>query len=63
MPFYKYYFALSKEVAFISEGVTRALQYEPSLEAESDFFDATVQKVRLAILHGKSQFHALRCFF
>jgi len=38
VPFYKYCFALSKEVAFVSEGVTRALQYKPSLEAESDLF-------------------------
>ena len=37
-PFYKYHFALRKEAAFVSEGVTRALQYKPPLEAESDGF-------------------------
>lgn len=42
MPFHKHHSALSKEVEFISERVTGVLQYESSLEAVSDVFDATM---------------------
>lgn len=62
MRFCKYHFALSKEVAFVSEGVTKALQYKPSLEAESGgFFHATVQKVKWRVIRNCTWKEPISC--